>query len=146
MPVGEALGPAAICGTVVSGGGAVVPAAVGPPGPPGPAGPAVGVPAVLRDGPADGCADAEVDGAPEARVDGCGPVESAGEGSVDAGEPAAVARPPQPSEPPRAATGVPFSLNAPPARIGPEDAIANRLGPELIAWPAADSCTATSGR
>src|SRR3954454_6874661 len=94
MPAGEALGPAAICGTVVSGGGALVPGA---------AGPGVGVPAGLRDGlvDADAGADTEADGAAEAEVDGDARAEPAGRGSDGAGEPTATASPPQPSEPPR---------------------------------------------
>ncbi len=41
---------------------------------------------------------------------------------------------------------MPFNVNAPSARSGPEGAIANRLRPELTALPEADSWTATSGR
>src|SRR5690242_9293404 len=121
MPVGDALGPAAICGTVVSGGGAVVPGA---------AGPGAGVPAVLGDGPAvagagveadaeaDAEAAAEADGAADVEAGGVPPVGSSGEGPDDAGEPAATASPPQPTEPPRDRTGVPFNVSAPSARSG----------------------------
>src|SRR5437868_2525130 len=112
MPAGEALGPAAICGTVVSGGGAL---AVGPPGP------GVRVAAVLcdalADGWTDGWAEAESDTEADGAADGDAPGESAGEGS-EVGEPAATASPPQPGEPPRDRTGAPFSVSAPSARSG----------------------------